>query len=358
MASKYYQGTTDITSICEPKYHDAAPGFGTEFTGEGPFQKAGTDTTNEELSGYIVDGTPVTTVKKGYYPTQTDNCANAFWSSGTPGTYKVSRTDSALTIGETSYGPSDFRNGKIPCEVIVLVVGGGGGGGGNGYFSPGKNKSGYARVPGGAGGGGGFIVARVDLTDEVDMYIEVGAGGAGGTSGSSSKQSSGNSGSSGGMSGFGDGNYWQIYANGGYGGSGGVGNTDSGTAGTGGLGGSGARNTERHGMVREYRTGQGGRGCDRDNTTRSGVAKHTWVPTEGTGAPEAVFVTNKNWGDTCQTNDDNGESWYSGGCSYGDGAHYYNGFYYYGDGIRGGGGGGAGYMLLSPGATGFVCMCY
>jgi hypothetical protein len=75
MAGKYYQRIDsvdyDLTTLCEPKVHDAAPGFGTNFTGEGEFQKAGTDTVNVTLDGYTVDGSPVTTVKNGYYPSFT-----------------------------------------------------------------------------------------------------------------------------------------------------------------------------------------------------------------------------------------------------------------------------------------------
>lgn len=42
----------------------------------------------------------------------------------------LTRTDTALTIGSSSFGPDKFRGGVVPTQIYAVVVGGGGGGGG------------------------------------------------------------------------------------------------------------------------------------------------------------------------------------------------------------------------------------
>ena len=207
MSSKYChtQGTNsnyvDLTNICELQVHDAVPGFGAteatgiNFVGES-FQKAGTDTQNIILSGYNVNGSSATFVKKGCYPT----CSKSIWSSTTPGSYQISRTDTSLTIGSSTFYSTDFRCNSIPHELIILTVGAGGGGGGNGYFSPGKDKSGYVKVSGGAGGGGAQVIGRLKISNDYTYYVAVGAGGATGSDGSSGAKSTGATGSAGGGS--------------------------------------------------------------------------------------------------------------------------------------------------------------
>jgi hypothetical protein len=318
MAGKYYQRIDgidyDVATLCEPKVHDAASGFGTEFTGEGEFQKAGTDTENITLEGYTVNGTSITTVKNGYCP----SFSKLVWSCNTAGSYSLVRSDTELKIttgiegtGDVlaSFNPSDFRGGVIPNEFIFFLVGGGGGGGGCGYFSPGKDRDGFVKVPGGAGGGGGYAVGRIRLTGSTKVSMFVGKGGAAGTDGTSGQKSDGsglnNSGSfnSGGNSIiFDPSGYYGIWASNGNGGTGGgydPDNEDGAVPGDGGYAGRGAFGDGK-GTASGYKCfinvqfGSGGRGNyygSHDNTKAEGL---TYTPTSGTGASAKTLVSEKN----------------------------------------------------------------
>jgi hypothetical protein len=124
MANKYKAQNGDVTALGASQVYTQAP-FSEKFTGESSLQKAGTNTTNVELTGFKIDGTTCSVVKKGYMPTM--NLFHYIFSSGF---YTLSRTDAALTIGSTTFTPDKFRDGVVPHEIIVLAVGGGGGHGG------------------------------------------------------------------------------------------------------------------------------------------------------------------------------------------------------------------------------------
>ena len=355
MAGKYYQIVdgvkVDIADWFEPQVYDAAPGFGTEFVGES-FQKAGDSETAMTLSTYTIDGKQsITAVKKGYFPT----FYNApLWSTAATGSFSIKRSDNTLTIGYTTYRPEDFRCNTIPHELIILLVGGGGGGGGCGYFSPGKNKSGYARVAGGAGGGGAVTVGRIRLNNDMPYTIVVGKGGGAGTSHSSGSSGAGSDG------GIGAGTYLQdnksttviLSANGGKGGTTGkpLGN-DSATPGTGGLG--GAASTSTHSMLISKASVKGGQGNYYANRNKTARADLQYAPHPETGAP--------NWTDRGLDNngsyenaDKESDSYYSGGCSYGYGDYFSYGTF--SDGSKGGGGTAG--TTVSAGHTGYVAIWY
>ena len=76
----------------------------------------------------MVNGEPVKIVKKKRYFAKFGDRYHANWSTSTAGTYILTRTDNTLTIGSSTFYPSDFKDGVIPCEIIVVVVGPGGGG--------------------------------------------------------------------------------------------------------------------------------------------------------------------------------------------------------------------------------------
>lgn len=368
MANKYLQKLSDgkvyhdISTICEPKVHTATPGFGTAsdslFKGEGPFQNAGTNTENITLTGYEVNGTSCSAVRIGHYPVVTETCNNYFWCSKIPGDYTITRTNTSLTIGSTTFSKSDFKNGVIPAEVIIFAVGGGGGGGGSGWYV--NEDKDLVRVPGGAGGGGGCIIARVDLTRySKTTYVHVGGGGANGKNGSSSEVSSGTAGTDGDMSSFDNGYEYVFFANGGEGGNGGVGKEEDFSAGTGGTGGGGNVTLTNNADIGIYSWDNviGGSGNDYNNQKKSGIKELTFNPyIGGTGSTAVTIVKAKNKNNGSQHNGSGGNVWYSGGSSFGYGAYYDGNFFNYANGV--GGGGGSGNNLLCPGAAGAVFICY
>jgi hypothetical protein len=363
MAGKYKQRINsvdcDLTSLCEPKVHDAAPGFGTKFTGEGSFQKAGTDTKNITLDGYTVDGTKVTAVKKGYYPT----FKKKLWYSSTPNAngYALTRTDSSLTIGSSTFKTSDFRDGVIPHELIVLLVGAGGGGGGIGRFSPGKDKDGFYAIVGGAGGGGAICVGRIRLYDGFTYYITVGSGGTAGTNKDEAADATGGTGGTGGSC--------SVYhtkaaiaancilsAGGGTGGTGGAPKGDSDcTPGTGGAGGSGSIKSTIHNINGQCVSGGGGNYFNNHN--RTAVAALTYTPTPGTGAPAQTYGGINSDGSSYNKSDKSNaaNNYFSGGCSYEAGYRLASNSII--SGGVGGGGGAAAYGSL-PGFSGYVEIYY
>jgi hypothetical protein len=334
MAGKYYQtinGTNyDVATLCEPKVYEAAPGFGTKFTGEGEFQKASTDTENITLNGYTVAGTPITTVKNGYFPLFRDSSLiweKDFGSSSSSDT-KLIRTDASLSIGSATFTPSDFRNGKIPSELIFVVVGAGGGGGGSGSYSPGKDKGGYAAIPGGGGGGGGIAIVRMNVReftksnplllyvgyenlgggDSMDLNSS-GAGGKGANGWSSYLR--GNKKTSGNITSY----TYYVSAGGGKGGTAGAPSGDNGyKAGTAGAGGT-ATVYDSSLIINKIvcNGGAGNQSGSLYNTTRSSLSVKliSSVPETTLGS-----ITNNgtSWNQDTQT-----DSAYSGGCSLGRG---------------------------------------
>jgi hypothetical protein len=371
MSGKYYMNTsTDVTTLCASKVHDAAPGFaasGSLFNGESTFQKAGSLTTNVTLTGYqdATSGTAttITAVKKGYYPQVTANFGNAFWSSGTAGTYTITRSDSSLTVGSSTFYPADFRDGVIPSQVALFLAAGGAGGGGNGYYK--KDKDNYPRVPGSGGGGGGMILGWIDLTVSGTKVITVGAGGAAGSNGTSGSTSKGSSGTAGGKSSYTVGGTERLWANSGVaGGAATVGDgsyTHSGSP----IGGSGSY-ASGTGLIRSSYSIKGSNGCTAiydanheywaNNSSNKISSVKDRLMTD-TGAPEVEIVTEKYWGLTNSTDKIGSNTWYAGGNSYSAGAHYDGvGWYEYCN-TPGGGGGGSG-ELRCAGANGIAILCY
>lgn len=370
MAGKYYQRIDgvdyDPTVLCEPKVHDAAPGFGTQFTGEGEFQKAGTDTENITLDGYAVNGTKITTVKRGYYPTFN----KLLWKSNRTGQHSLIRTNESLIISNSkntvTFYPSDFHNNMIPRELIIVLVGGGGGGGGRGYFKT-KKKSDLYAITGGAGGGGGVVVGRLRFFDGYEYFFTVGAGGEYGTPGASDAVSSGETGETGGTTGL---YHTKVQADyclmAAYGGAGGTGGYPSGdyscTAGTGGNGGSGyVIKNSPHIISGKYVSG--GKGNYYNSHNNTAVAELKYTPTTGTGASAQSFCGVNNDGSSYNATVSGAggfwDTYYSGGCSFGLGVHFVNGSVVYtGDSRVGYGGGGSSGNHLQDGKMGHVQIYY
>lgn len=346
MAGKYYQKVdgvkTDLVELCEPQYsnHTAAPGFGTTnssvFKGEGPFQKAGTNTTNVTID-YKVNGTAVSTVKAGHYPQPRANCGSSLKMFNTPGEYTIVRTDDQLLIDGYSYTPSRFRCNVIPRELIICLVGAGGGAGGDAwYYSMTDGKNG--RVPGGAGGGGGIIIARVDLTkcNSNTFFISVGAGGGPGTAGNkcpsssvASNYSKGTTGTRGGATMFSVGNDMVFRATGGAGGKGSTGGPNNYSCGAGGSGGTGMiiGSASNRSAVLQSASATGGTGCSFGATGSSGISAVSFNPYSGTGSSAVQISSAKNYGSYCEefqllVNPDTQDFYYSGGSSFGNGAYY------------------------------------
>jgi hypothetical protein len=366
MAGKYYQRIDgvdyDLTALCESKVHDAAPGFGAQFTGEGEFQKAGTNTENITLDGYTVNGTKIATVKKGCYPTMANE---KIWESSTYNSAGLifKRTAETLQVGNSTFYPRDFSCGIIPEEYIIVVVGGGGGGGGNGYTEIKKDV--YRLCPGGAGGGGAVVAARIKLPLDSTHYLWVGAGGTAGNNGSSGTISGGKYGADGGSSALipktaGP----AITAPGGKGGGGGSGAEKStGTPGTGGYGGDPDKLTSSEpNSVGTYNRAvvkaKGGRGNYFNSHSNTSFAGLSFNPYTGTGSVAYTVSSAKNsngnntaaqGGNNNSTTSSDG-SYFSGGCSYGYGfCRNYT--------ASKGGGGGSG-SFKSAGGSGYIAIYY
>ena len=206
--ARYYQkidgSLVDVETLCEPaNYNGNAEGFGNvatssftpKFKGAGPFQKAGTNTTNITLSDYKVDGTPISVVKKGHYPLFPSALYDfeegyCLWHSRAGGTeFTLTRESNKLTIGDVTL--TSFRSGVVPSEIIIFAVGAGGGGGGKGYSYDGKD---LVQVPGGGGGGGGMVIGRVNIEENPVLKLYVGKAGQCGTDGNSDDESRGSQG--------------------------------------------------------------------------------------------------------------------------------------------------------------------
>ena len=369
MANKYKAQNGDVTALGASQVYTQAP-FSGKFKSETSLQKAGTNTTNVELTGFKIDGTTCSVVKKGYMPTM-----NLFHYITSSGFYTISRTDAALTIGSTTFTPDKFRDGVVPHEIIVLAVGGGGGGGGNGYYEVEKDT--FKKIPGGAGSGGGKVVGRLNFDKYSTFEMHVGAGGSAGSDGASDKNSGGWNGNSGGdtyviVDGS---NYYTFLGKGGGGGEGGVGNCtewSSVRAGADGndYGGWGAA-SENYGGTYSVNS-HGGYGNINSNTSRSGTTALNYTTTEGTGAPEneevAACLAYSNNGSngnnvTCNVaNLPNGGSEFyllCGGCSRGYGGRWSkNGNAYTYNAPTNGGGGGATSSGAKAGAGGLLFFFY
>ena len=193
MAVNYKKAGTDLDSLCE-RYQISSAGM-TNYKLSGSsiasrYQKPNTDSWARKVNtGYKVSGTEVVACALGCFPTPT-----LFASLTSGSSLTISRSDSGITIGSTTYGPSTFRNSVVPKLIGVLLVGGGGGGGGTGMDK--GNKSGYNVDPGGSGGGGGVASFVLDLS--YTYKVTIGSGGSGGSNGStSSRPSAGTNGSDG-----------------------------------------------------------------------------------------------------------------------------------------------------------------
>lgn len=373
MANKFMQqfGTgagaysADVSVICEPKRHNAAPGFGTAtnspFKGEGPFQKAGTDTENVTLSGYKVNGTAVSAVEKGYCPTF-NKC---LYTKSTAGSVKLTRTDAKLSIGASTFKPKDFSCGIIPNELIFVIVGGGGGGGGGGYFltsGNAKDKK-YALSPGGAGGGGGVVVARINIKTNSDLTLTVGAGGAAGTHGSSGTNSRGTEGGSGGRSSVGS----VAIATGAEGGMWGNQTCDEeGLPGAGGGGGSMSKDSTILGgastIPSRAAAMRGGTGNSYGSHTRTSTTGLSFTSTNGTGATATQIcraLENDDTGGQIGNSDDPSDLRYNGGCSHGSGDYWGNSGISTTNSVVGkAGGGGCAGKQTSAGHAGLIKVYY
>ena len=376
MANKYIAQNGDVTALGASQVYTQAP-FSEKFTGESSLQKAGTNTTNVELTGFKIDGTTCSVVKKGYMPTM--NLFHYIFSSGY---YTLSRTDTALTIGSTTFTPDKFRDGVVPHEIIVLAVGGGGGGGGNGYYEVEKDT--FKKLPGGAGSAGGKVVGRLNFDKYSTYNLRVGGGGSAGSDGASDSNSKGWNGNSGGdtyvlVDGS---NYYTFLGKGGGGGEGGVGNcTEWSSCRAGGTGndygGWGVAN-ESYGGTYSVNS-HGGYGNINSNTSRSGTTALNYTTTEGTGAPVneevAACLAYSNNGSnginiTCDVSKlpDGGSEFYllCGGCSRGYGGRWSQkytagvampGQYVYNE-PNYGGGGGASSSGAKAGAGGLLFFFY
>ena len=368
MADKYFYKSSDIVNLCEPKVHDAAEGFavsGGKYNGEQLFQKVGTNCTKVSIPNYMVNGTAVNIVKRGYYPQITANFANKFWSTGTAGTYTITRTDSTLTVGSSTFYPSDFRSGVIPSQVALFLVAGGSGGGGNSYYQ--RDKDDYPLVSGSGGAGGGMVLAWIDLTVSGNKTITVGAGGAAGSNGSSGSISRGTSGTQGGESNYKVGSSRVVYAYGGVPGSSpSVGEGSYSFAGSPVGGDAGADVVDNVGYIASY-SKSGSSGCTPiydasheyfPNNSNNKISAWNKALISGAGAPEVCICTEKYWGGTCSTDKIGSNTWFSGGNSYSAGAHYDGVGWYEYTTTAGGGGGGSGNYLRTAGANGLAILCY
>lgn len=303
-----------------------------QFTGEAAFNKASTNTSGKlTLDQFKVNGTSITGVKRGYLPTKQFK----FAEFTTAGTYYMIRTDAGFTFKDankkviSTITASQFRGGKTPWRILVIGAGGGGGGGGRGYYKYAKND--YRPNPGGSGGGGYIDAGAWVIDDNVEYKLTVGAGGSAGSNGSSGTESSGTAGGKGGATGIycASGNYHWIGAAGG--GGGGAGGSTSGANGA-----AGTPGDDVGVDTVPYCVGGGGN-CfnDMDNT---GVSAVSYTPTQDTGIGAlSLWTARSNNGQTENKSVQDGDSFFSGGCSLGYG-DYFSGATTCNSGSNGGGG--------------------
>lgn len=348
--SDYYNDIGDVAVGVEPAVYTVSE-FSTYFTGEIDLQQGSSSVTCKQIVGFETpnhsNGVHML-VKQGYMPTM----KSCFASLTSAGTYAISRSNSGIKIGSTTYGPSSFRNNYVPHEIFVVIVGGGGGGGGKGYTQVEKNV--FNQVIGGGGGGGAVVGYRLSFSSNITpKSIVVGAGGAAGSNHASDSYGAGTNGTAGGASkiivtvpvGFtnpGDQAYAQ--ANGGGAGGKGTGNEDGATTyGSGGAGGTGSYTGT--GCKRS-----GGAGNTNSNMSRCDVSDLKFTITTGTGAPQSVVASGHA---TSGSPYNSANSFLSGGCSYGSGAHQRGATAGIQKGTGGGGGAGLTLCAGAPGAAYF-----
>lgn len=370
MANKYkgkQSGSTtvqDLASVLASKVYTEAPWCTNHFKGES-FNQAGTNTTNVSFPDFKVNGTAISGIKKGYFPTK-ENC---FLSITTPGLHNLTRSDSAITIKyasgtTTTINASSFRDGVVPSVILGVCVGGGGGGGGGAWEEYEKDK--WRHYCGGAGGGGSVSVARFTITNNVTYTLCVGAGGGYGVEGAS-EVDDGSNGTTGGM-----GNVSAIWASdstnqctagGGRGGERARGKKGE-AIGNGG-GGDGGTAVDFSSTLSSMTGGKGNSYSSHSSTATNGLS---CTPTSGTGAGSWTVTSSKSNNGTMENANDvtnNLLSFFSGGCSYDYGSYYsmtlddaansatldwtYKSV---------GGGGGVAGILVSNGANGGVYLYY
>ena len=354
---KYYYvnsdgDTVDLADIFEPLVHDAAPGFGTEYTGVGGFQDK--SNTNYLGDGYYLNDTKIFAAARGMYPTVDlvdGDFPSKFWSStNNDAGWSIAFVwdETKLQIGTVTFKPDDFRNNCIPKYLYVLLV---------------------------AGGGGGAVICRISMSHFKGHrgIFYVPKGGSSGTNGGNASAQTFGSGSKGG-----DGEnailYWNdhpttettgsavelVTVYGGKGGTGGRG-TDTNKEFTTGSGGNGNNYKVNNSSYLEDIHGMmGGTGNSYQNIGRTGVTGLSIKPkTASESAPETAIILSFN----CNKGDYNISSTsgsYAGGCSYGTGS-YLPDARNQPNTVRaaGYGGGGAAYQYgATAGGNGYVAFYY
>lgn len=351
MASNYRHSDIDLDSIFA-SYSSAPPQTssgatlknyninGTSITNRYQKAESGGDTSKKQGSfRYLVNGETVTGALIGCVPTLGTAICSLL-----AGTYTLSRSDSELTIKNSSgttvatYSASTFRDGVVPKYLTFLIVGGGGGA--SGYGCDEGNKDGYNVSPGAAGGGGGVAVITAYIYS--NMVVVAGTGGTFGADGSSSSRpSTSTAGTAGNPS-----SVYYAQENEGitaYGGSGGSPSKGDSYYGTGGAGGkiqfegyldypsttyssvsysSGYSTTHKHSRdmcLRAYCVG--GKGNDHNNSTDATATSLTGVTTQtDVSQSSASIMTTSATGYTYTSSSSYRDSWFGGGCSYGSGA--------------------------------------
>jgi len=181
MATNYSFLGEDLDDLLEPKGNFSAPS--PDFDG---FKINGVSMTNrfaayngagwEKLfaSTYLNNGSPIQACVKGFKPS---NATNFYTISGGAGVGRrnvyITRTDSALTLSgdiNVSFGPSSFRNGKVPMAIGILTCGGGAG-----RTAHKTDKDTYYYGGGGACIGW-FILSFDGLTETPRLYLAGGGG--------------------------------------------------------------------------------------------------------------------------------------------------------------------------------------
>ena len=351
MASGYQINGVDLDDLCEPKFSNGNSALTTDPNSStsmmnyynnnehfgNRYSRANTDSWAKTIElPFYGKGYPFKVVQKGCLPTQT-----MFAEITSAGTYSISRTDSALTIGSTTYPASHFRNGVVPKYIGVMICGGGGGAGGWGCEE--GDKDGYNVTPAGSGGGGGIALGVVNLTSLTS--ITIGSGGGGGSNGSGdSRPSSGSNGGNGGTSTINT-TVGTITAVGGYGGSAGTGST----VGSGGEGGYGSGSLTDGAYITMVRGGYGG--ASRDEEGGYGVSLTGFSFTNGAGIDTTTMFSSSNTGYSHTSGDSYRDSWAGGGGSIGTGATNSSS-------ASKGGGGSHGKHSYKNGASGYCAFYY
>lgn len=355
MASGYQINGTDLDDLCEPYVASKAVNSngqdlstfstnGTAMTNR--YQKANTDVWANVITLPLQrDGVAVKTVAKGSLPTQTK-----FAEITSAGLYNISRTDTGLTIGSTTYPASHFRNGVVPDYIGILICGGGGGAGG--YGADTGDKNGYTVTPGGAGGGGGVVACVVNA--QYVTQISIGKGGSAGANGSGDNRPSNGSAGVNGTSSVivvvYEGNTYYFGPLGGTGGDYGRGsqNTHANSVAGGSYSTIGTLPNICGGI---QTTVNGGVGGSSGRSISGGACSLTGFSfTTGAGVATSTMFNNSATGYSYSSGDSYRDSWAGGGCSIGRGATNSSSASY--------GGGGASGKNNRNGASGYCAFYY